>query len=70
MKATFDITKLHPLTKILLEKRGLTEAGEVEDFLFPSYEKHIGDPFDIFGMREAVGRIVDWIESEEPTVRA
>ena len=65
MKATFDITKLHPLTKILLEKRGLTEAGEVEDFLFPSYEKHIGDPFDIYGMEKAVVRIVDAIRGGE-----
>ena len=65
MKDTFDIEKLHPLTRLLLEKRGITEAKEVEDFLFPSYEKHIGDPFDIFGMDKAVARIIDAIKNEE-----
>ncbi len=65
MKDTFDITKLHPLTKMLLEKRGLKGEREVEDFLFPSYEKHIGDPFDIYGMEKAVVRIVDAIRGGE-----
>lgn len=65
MADTFDIKKLHPLTKILLEKRGLTEAGEVEDFLFPSYTKHIGNPFDIHGMEKAVMRIVGAIRGGE-----
>jgi single-stranded-DNA-specific exonuclease len=65
MTTSFDITKLHPLTKILLEKRGLTEEKEVEDFLFPSYEKHVGNPFDIYGMEKAVSRIVGAIRGGE-----
>ncbi|MEI6810971.1 MAG: DHH family phosphoesterase, partial [Candidatus Nomurabacteria bacterium] len=65
MKDTFNIEKLHPLTRLLLNKRGITEAKEVEDFLFPSYEKHIGNPFDIFGMDKAVARIIDAIKNEE-----
>lgn len=65
MKDTFDIEKLHPLTRLLLEKRGVTEKKEVEDFLFPSYEKHIGNPFDIYGMDKAVARIVEAIKNEE-----
>ena len=65
MKDTFDINELHPLTRLLLEKRGITEAKEVEDFLFPSYEKHIGDPFDIYGMDKAVERIIEAIKNEE-----
>lgn len=65
MTSSFDITKLHPLTKILLEKRGLVATSEVEDFLFPSYEKHIRNPFDIYGMEKAVNRIVEAIRGGE-----
>jgi single-stranded-DNA-specific exonuclease len=65
MKDTFDIEKLHPLTKLLLEKRGLNGEKEIEDFLFPSYEKHIGNPFDIHDMDKAVKRVVEAIKSEE-----
>lgn len=65
MNSIFDIQKLHPLTKILLEKRGLVDEREIEDFLFPSYEKHVGNPFDIFGMENAVRRIVGAIRGGE-----
>lgn len=61
----FSVEKLHPLTKKLLEKRGIIENEEVYDFLFPSYEKHIGDPFDIHGVKEAVERIVEAIKNSE-----
>ncbi len=63
--SSFDITKLHPLTKLLLEKRGVKGEAEIEDFLFPSYEKHIGDPFGIHGMVQAVDRITEAIRSGE-----
>lgn len=65
MKETFDIEKLHPLTRLLLKKRGIKEVNEVEDFLFPSYEKHIGNPFDIHDMDKAVERIIGAIKNEE-----
>lgn len=65
MTTSFDSTKLHPLTKLLLEKRGVKGEVEMEDFLFPSYEKHIGDPFGIHGMVQAVDRITDAIRSGE-----
>jgi single-stranded-DNA-specific exonuclease len=65
MKDTFDFEKLHPLTKLLLEKRGIVEKEEVEGFLFPSYEKHIADPFTIYGMEKAVTRIIDAMRNEE-----
>ena len=63
--ASFSVATLHPLTKILLEKRGVIGDKEIEDFLFPSYEKHIGDPFDIHGMDKAVYRIIQAIQHEE-----
>ncbi len=61
----FSIAKLHPLTRTLLEKRGLTETDEICDFLFPSYEKHISDPFLIHGMEKAVTRILDALKNKE-----
>jgi single-stranded-DNA-specific exonuclease len=36
-----------------------------KDFLFPSYEKHIGDPFGIYGMSQAVDRITNAIRNGE-----
>lgn len=65
MKDTFDIEKLHPLTRLLLEKRGIVDNKAVEDFLFPSYDKHIGDPFDIHGVKEAVERIISAFKNGE-----
>lgn len=65
MKETFSIETLHPLTRLLLEKRGLKDIKDIEDFLFPSYEKHIGDPFLIHGIGTAVERIVNAIKNEE-----
>jgi single-stranded-DNA-specific exonuclease len=55
---------LHPLTRTLLEKRGVIDE-EIADFLNPSYEKHVGDPFDIYGVPQAVERIVGAIRNKE-----
>ncbi len=65
MTTSFDINKLHPLTKLLLKKRGVVGEKEIQDFLFPSYEEHIGDPFGIHGMVQAVDRITNAIRSGE-----
>lgn len=62
--SSFSIDQLHPLTKTLLEKRGVQE-DHYEDFLNPSYEKHIGDPFSIHGMPQAVERITRAIRDNE-----
>ena len=61
----FSVEKLHPITRILLENRGVVCVQEIYDFLFPSYELHIGDPFAIHGMKEAVGRIIQAFKKEE-----
>lgn len=65
MSDSFSLEKLHPLTKTLLEKRGVTGEEAVKDFLFPSYEKHIGDPFGILGIPVAVDRIIEAIKQGE-----
>lgn len=64
MSDTFNVRTLHPLTRTLLEKRGI-EDHEIEDFLNPSYEKHIGDPFQIHGVPTAVDRIIEAIRKGE-----
>jgi single-stranded-DNA-specific exonuclease len=58
------LDELHPLTLALLRKRGIPEE-EIADFLNPSYEKHIGDPFQIYGMDKAVDRILLAIHRKE-----
>lgn len=65
MADTFNVEELHPVTRTILEKRGIIGKEEVYDFLNPSYEKHIGDPFHIFGMRTAVSRITDAMRNGE-----
>ena len=60
-----NLNELHPLTKKLLENRGITDEKEIEKFLNPSYEKDIYDPFLIYGMEKAVKRIIKAIKSEE-----
>jgi single-stranded-DNA-specific exonuclease len=57
-------TDLHPLTLSLLAKRGIRNE-DIHDFLDPSYEKHIGDPFDIHGVPQAVERIVQAMKAGE-----
>ncbi len=61
---TFSSGELHPLTRLLLTKRGVAE-DEMEAFLNPSYEKHIGNPFDIHGVPQAVERILKAIKNDE-----
>lgn len=59
-----NTSDLHPLTIALLKKRGIEEK-DFEDFLNPSYEKHIKDPFEIYGVGKAVERIITAIRNEE-----
>lgn len=56
--------ELHPLTLALLKKRGIPEK-EIGEFLNPSYENHVGDPFDIYGVPKAVERIIQAIRKGE-----
>ena len=61
----FSVEGLHPLTQKLLIQRGVVGNEATYDFLFPSYEKHIGDPFLIHGMRDAVDRILEAMKQGE-----
>jgi single-stranded-DNA-specific exonuclease len=64
MSMSIALGELHPLTLSLLRKRGIQDE-EIEDFLNPSYEKHIGNPFDIHGVPQAVERILKAIKGKE-----
>ncbi len=63
--AFFDALDIHPLTLLLLYHRGVTDKEEAEKFLSPSYERDIGNPLDIYGMKEAVARIIKAIKEGE-----
>ena len=65
MSDTFSSANLHPITKTLLTKRGIISEEAIKDFLFPSYEKHIGDPFGVHGVPVAVDRIVEAMKNKE-----
>jgi len=59
---------LHPLTKTLLEQRGITDLGAQERFLYPDYERDTHDPFLILNMERAVGRILSAMKEGERIV--
>src|SRR3989344_988121 len=59
---------LHPLTKTLLEQRGITDLGAQERFLYPDYERDTHDPFLILNMERAVGRILSAMADGERIV--
>lgn len=61
----FGKVDIHPLTLQLLAVRGFTTEESAKKFLNPSYEHDIGNPFDIYGMNEAVNRIVMAIQKGE-----
>ncbi len=59
---------LHPLTKTLLERRGIFDLKAQERFLFPNYERDTHDPFLILNMERAVLRILSAMASGERIV--
>jgi single-stranded-DNA-specific exonuclease len=61
----FDDLNVHPLALTLLANRGITTREEAEKFLNPVYERDIGDPFLIHGMKKAVDRILEAVKKGE-----
>ncbi len=56
---------LDPLVIELLKNRGITEEEEIIQFLEPSYNEHLHDPFLLKGMDVAVERILKAIKNNE-----
>lgn len=54
-----------PLLRQLLGQRGITTITEAQEFLNPSYENHLHDPFLLHDMEIAVLRIVQAIKNKE-----
>lgn len=65
LNETFKEVDLHPLTLRLLLQRGITTKESALEFINPSYENHVGNPFDIFGMDIAVSRVIDAMKKGE-----
>ncbi|MFZ2555457.1 MAG: DHH family phosphoesterase, partial [Minisyncoccia bacterium] len=51
--------------EMLLVKRGVTGAEEINNFLFPDYARDTHDPFLLFDMDRAVARILSAMERGE-----
>ena len=65
LKEMFGGLDVHPLTLQLLVQRGINNKEDAEKFLNPSYDRDIGNPFDIYGMEKAVERIIKAMKKGE-----
>lgn len=63
-----DLSGMHPLTNLLLEKRGVLDPEEKLRFLAPDYDRDGNDPFLILNMERAVLRILLAMKNEEKIV--
>ncbi len=59
---------LHPLTDLLLTKRGIIDKEERHHFLAPDYDRDSHDPFGILHMDRAVARILTAMKNEEKII--
>ncbi len=48
---------LHSVIVALLKQRGFDTEEEIENFIFPDYEKNISDPFLFVGMKKVMKRL-------------
>lgn len=63
-----EVSAIHPLTDLLLEKRGIVDAEEKRLFIAPDYERDSSDPFLILNMERVVGRIFQAMENGEKII--
>ncbi len=56
------------LLRTLLEKRGIMDEAQAENFLNPSYERDFHDPFLMRDMEKACVRIFEAIENKEKII--
>lgn len=66
-KKAIKVDSIQDLPKKVLQSRGLNK-GEIEEFINPSYEKGLGDPFELNGMAESVKRITRALKKSEKIV--
>lgn len=65
LKELFGDLNIHPLTLQLLVQRGINTKEDADKFLNPSYDRDIGNPFDIHGVEKAVERIIKAMKKGE-----
>ena len=63
-----DLSAMHPLTDLLLEKRGIFDPEAKLRFIAPDYERDGNDPFLILNMERAVLRILRAMNDGEKIV--
>lgn len=63
-----DKHKYSYVVRSLLENKGINKDEEIEDFLNPSYENHLHDPYLMKDMEKAVKRILSAIDNKEKIV--
>jgi single-stranded-DNA-specific exonuclease len=63
-----DLSAMHALTNLLLEKRGISDPEEKLRFIAPDYERDGHDPFLILNMERAVDRILLAMKQEEKII--
>lgn len=60
-----ELSEYPELLQDILYSRGIASSKEAEEFLNPSWESHIHDPYLFKDMEKAVGRILRAIENRE-----
>ena len=60
-----DLPKLHPIVLQILLDRGFDSEEKINEFLFPSYEKGLFDPFLFSDMKKSLERIEKAREDKE-----
>lgn len=60
--------KIHPLVRDILKSRGLTKPADIENFLYPDYERDLHDPFLLTDMKPAVDRILEAVKQKQSIV--
>ena len=65
--ASLDSCGKSPLVRLLLAQRGIRGGEEAERFLNPKL-RELGDPFALPDMEQAVARLLQAVDSQEPVV--
>ncbi len=66
--AEIQLTSYNTWLKQLLYNRNISSKEEAEDYLHPSYEAHLHDPFLLHDMERAVARILEAISKNQKVI--
>ena len=60
-----ELSSFPALFSDILYRRGIRSLAEAEDFLHPSYEKSLHDPFQLRDMQTAVGLLWEAVRAQK-----